>query len=258
MKRPTKLAAAIGAGGALLIGGTAAVTALVIDARDDRPAQSQMASHHGPMNNDGHTTGQGRMSQGYGRQDLGHGQQGQGDGRQGGRAGQGGHARMGQGHGMGAGGGPLALAKKGSLSAEQKTVLASMAEEEKLAHDLYTAFADRYNVPVFDRIAASESRHLQAVRTLLGRYEMTDPTAGGAAGSFTSPTVQSAYDELLAQGSKSEQDALKAGRQVEQTDIADLAKALNGLTAPDVRQTYTQLLSASTTHLNAFERQLTS
>lgn len=51
-----------------------------------------------------------------------------------------------------------------------------MAEEEKLAHDLYTAFADRYEVRIFGRIAAAETNHLTAVRTLLDRYDVTDPT----------------------------------------------------------------------------------
>ena len=46
-----------------------------------------------------------------------------------------------------------------------------MAEEEKLAHDLYTAFAARYDVRVFQRIAAAETRHLTVVRTLLDRYD---------------------------------------------------------------------------------------
>ncbi|PWI14439.1 rubrerythrin family protein [Streptomyces sp. Act143] len=146
-----------------------------------------------------------------------------------------------------------ALAAQGTLTATQRTTLAGMAEEEKLAHDLYTAFAARYDVRVFERIAAAETSHLTAVRTLLDRYDVTDPTAGKPAGEFTDPAVQATYDRLLKQGEDSLSGALKAGRTVETEDIAALTKALSGLTAPDTRQVYTNLLAASERHLAAFE-----
>ncbi|WP_020133856.1 ferritin-like domain-containing protein [Streptomyces sp. 351MFTsu5.1] len=152
--------------------------------------------------------------------------------------------------------GYTALAAQGTLTAAQKTTLASMAEEEKLAHDLYTAFAERYDVRVFQRIATAETQHLSALRTLLDRYEITDPTAGQSAGDFTDPAVQATYDRLLKQGEDSLTGALTAGRTVEKDDIAALTKALSGLTAPDTRQVYTNLLAASERHLTAFEHWL--
>ncbi|WNZ07646.1 DUF2202 domain-containing protein [Streptomyces sp. 11x1] len=146
-----------------------------------------------------------------------------------------------------------ALAEQGTLTASQKATLAGMAEEEKLAHDLYTAFAARYDARVFERIAAAETSHLTAVRTLLNRYDVTDPTAGEQAGEFTDPAVQATYDRLLNQGEDSLSEALKAARAVETDDIAALTQALSGLTAPDTRQVYTNLLAASERHLTAFE-----
>ena len=119
------------------------------------------------------------------------------------------------------------------------------AQEEKLAHDLYAEFAARYDDPVFDRIAASETRHLEAFRTLFARYDITDPTAGQASGSFNDPTVKATYDRLLAEGLTGEPAAFGVGRTVETTDIADLRAAAEGLTAPDVQQVYQQLLNAS-------------
>ncbi|MFC8513943.1 DUF2202 domain-containing protein [Streptomyces sp. NPDC057257] len=149
--------------------------------------------------------------------------------------------------------GYTALAPQGTLTADQKATLADMAEEEKLAHDLYTAFAERYGVRIFERIAAAETQHLTAVRTLLDRYDISDPTAGRSAGEFTDPAVQATYDRLLKQGEDSLSDALAAGRTVETDDIAALNKALSGLTAPDARQVYTNLLAASERHQAAFE-----
>ncbi|MDH6521617.1 hypothetical protein M2163_001392 [Streptomyces sp. SAI-135] len=146
-----------------------------------------------------------------------------------------------------------ALADQGTLTASQKATLSTMAEEEKLAHDLYTAFAARYDVRVFQRIAAAETRHLTVVRTLLDRYDVSDPTAGKPAGEFTDPGVQATYDRLLTQGEDSLTGALNAGRAVESDDIAALTRALSGLTAPDTREVYTHLLAASERHLTAFE-----
>jgi hypothetical protein len=83
-------------------------------------------------------------------------------------------------------------------------------EEEKLAHDRYAAFADRYDAVVFDHIAASESRHLSAVRLLLQRYGITDPTAGRPAGAFTDSAVRATYDKLAKQGEGSLSAAIAA------------------------------------------------
>ena len=69
--------------------------------------------------------------------------------------------------------GCLLATPSGTLTAVQRSTLQANAQEEKLAHDLYTEFAARYDDPVFDRIAASETRHLEAVRTLLARYDLS-------------------------------------------------------------------------------------
>ncbi|GAB7045071.1 ferritin-like domain-containing protein [Catenuloplanes indicus] len=161
---------------------------------------------------------------------------------------------MGQGHGRGACAGRTVTAAQGSLTDAQRVTLASLAQEEKLAHDLYAAFAARYDAVVFDHVAAAESRHLDAMRTLLSRYRVTDPTAGRPAGTFTDPAVQARYDDLLARGAERRSAALAVARQAERDDIAALTAALNGLTAPDARQVYTHLLAASERHLIAFTR----
>ncbi len=140
----------------------------------------------------------------------------------------------------------------GTLTEQQRTTLAYNAEEEKLAHDLYAEFADRYDAAIFDRIAGAETHHLDAIRTLMDRYGVTDPTAGQARGSFATASTQATYDDLLAQGLTGERAALEAGRTVETDDIDQLRAALDGVTAPDVRRVYTNLVTASERHLDAF------
>jgi hypothetical protein len=161
---------------------------------------------------------------------------------------------MGTGLGNGTCVGQGVTAEQGTLTDAQKATLASMAQEEQLAHDLYAEFAARYDAVVFDHITVAESRHLTTVRTLLQRYGVADPTANQPAGTFTDPAVQSTYDKLLAQGKQSLSAALSAGQQVERADIADLKAALDGLTAPDVKQVYTNLIAGSERHLTAFTR----
>ncbi|MFC8907252.1 DUF2202 domain-containing protein, partial [Micromonospora sp. NPDC057140] len=141
--------------------------------------------------------------------------------------------------------GSSVTAQQGTLTDAQKSTLAAMAQEEKLAHDLYAAFGTTYDLVVFDHIANSEAQHLAMVRTLLQRYGVVDPTAGTTDGTFSDPAVQATYDTLLAEGSTSQTAALGVGKKVEQTDIADLKAALTGLSAPDVTQLYTNLLAAS-------------
>lgn len=169
-------------------------------------------------------------------------------------------ATMGRGNGMQGrgmqGGGMVGtrtdVAPSGTLTSSQKTALAAMADEEKLARDLYAVLATTYpNDVQFSRIVRAESMHLTAVRTLLTRYDVTDPTAGLPAGSFANAATTSLYTSLLASAT-SDATALAAGVAVEKADIAALTTARAGLTAPDVVAVYSNLLTASQRHLAAF------
>lgn len=142
----------------------------------------------------------------------------------------------------------------GTLTDQQKATVAAIAQEQKLSQDLYAAFAARYDLAVFDRLAAAETQHLTAVRTLLDRYGIADPTAGKPAGQFSDPTVQAAYDELLARGQASQAAAAQVGQQVEQRAIDAMQAAMGGMSAPDVQQVYTRLLAAEQQHLTALQR----
>lgn len=155
-----------------------------------------------------------------------------------------------QGH---AGGGVgLATLPSGELTADQKAELVYWVEEEKMAHDLYTAFAEQYDAGPFARVAASETRHMDAVRLLLEKYGLDDPTEGAAAGEFDDQDLAALYADLLARGDDSYADALAVGRTVETTDIDDLGELLSGLDAPDVAAVATRQVAASERHLAAF------
>ena len=142
----------------------------------------------------------------------------------------------------------------GDITAETAQMLQYMAEEEKLAHDLYVALGDEWGSQQFANVSRAETQHVDAVRALLDRYAVDDPPEGVAAGEFTDPDLQALYDDLLAAGLTSLAAAADAGITVEQTDIADLTEALETTDAPDVEQVLTDLLEGSQRHLAAFER----
>lgn len=144
----------------------------------------------------------------------------------------------------------------GTLTDEQVAQLVFMANEEKLAHDVYTALADLYAMPVFENIAAAEAQHLAAVEVVLVRYGVEDATTELPLGEFTDDTIAGLYAELLEQGSQSLDEAIAVGVFIEEDDIAALEGAMAGLeeSAPDVHNMYSNLLAGSQRHLEAFGR----
>lgn len=141
-----------------------------------------------------------------------------------------------------------------TISKDVTKILTSLVQDEKLARDVYNLAASRYPDRVFSNIASSESTHLAAVRVLLKRYDVPDPTSGGKAGVFPDHEVQALYDQLASQVRSGRDAAVQAGIVVENTDIADLHKLLS-MTAPaDVRTVMGNLLAASERHLAAFQR----
>lgn len=154
--------------------------------------------------------------------------------------------------GIGADAKSLAGLAQGTLTNAQKVRLAGMAEEEKLAHDVYVKLADTTGDIRFTRISTAETRHHSQIRMLLTRHGVADPTAGRAEGQFTSPSMQRLYGDLVARGSVSLNAALAVGREIETLDIADLAAASEGVTAQDVLTVYDRLSQGSQNHLQAF------
>ena len=140
----------------------------------------------------------------------------------------------------------------GTVTAAQRTDIAAMAEEEKMAHDVYVTLAARFpELTQFSRIASAETQHLTAVQTLMTRYGITDPTLGKSVGTFVSERMQALYDSLVA-GATTPQAALAAGVTIEKADIADITTTMVGVTAQDVLNVYTHLRTGSEHHLAAF------
>jgi hypothetical protein len=178
---------------------------------------------------------------------------GMGYGPHGGGRWDGDHGMRGSGPGADRRGGCLADAESGTLTDQQKQRLADQAVLEKISHDVYVAFAEDTGDPRFEHIAWSETRHLEAVRTLMDRYDVADPTKGLGTGELTGDAATT-YKEYVDAGSASTKAALETAREIEQKDVEGLRNAAKGLDAPDVQQVYEHLEHASEMHLAVFSR----
>ncbi|WP_258084337.1 DUF2202 domain-containing protein [Thermococcus thermotolerans] len=141
------------------------------------------------------------------------------------------------------------------LSQEEIDGLLYMREEEKLARDVYLTIYETYGLQVFYNIAQSEQKHMDAVLSLLEKYNLTDP-ASDEIGVFTNPDLQALYDRLIEMGGGSVVDALKVGALIEETDIVDLQERIAQTDNEDIKLVYENLMAGSENHLRAFTGQL--
>lgn len=135
--------------------------------------------------------------------------------------------------------------------------LAYMIEEEKLAHDIYQALYEKWGARVFGNIQHSETMHQNMVLAVMQSRGLADPRSSEF-GKFTNNELQQLYDQLLARGYQSIDEAYRVGVAVEERDIADLRQTLANLDAKDsdVKAVLETLLRGSENHLRAFNRQL--
>jgi hypothetical protein len=149
-------------------------------------------------------------------------------------------------------------ASPSSLTETESEGIIFMREEEKLAHDVYMAFADLYDQPIFSNIAAAELTHMTAVLGLIETYGLDDPADDSPSGRFENDELQSLHNDLIEAGSVDLVSALEVGAIIEEVDILDLEEYLAATTNPDIIRVYENLLHGSENHLRAFVSQLES
>ncbi len=143
------------------------------------------------------------------------------------------------------------------LDMEIKSLI-SMREEEKLARDVYRTLYEKWDLQTFKNISYSENRHSLAVKTLLDRYEISDPVEDDATGKFTIPNMQTLYNDLVEKGNVSLINALEVGATIEDLDIYDLNNWLEKTDNEDIKIVYENLSRGSRNHIRSFIGQLES
>lgn len=144
-----------------------------------------------------------------------------------------------------------------TLTQEQKDALTFMYQEEKVARDAYITLNDKWDVRVFANISKSEQKHMDAVKSLLIKYNIEVPVLDDTIGVFENEELQSLYDELVEKGLTSLNDAYEVAVTIEETDIADLEERMENASS-DAQKVFSNLLRGSNNHLQAFNRQLNS
>ena len=149
---------------------------------------------------------------------------------------------------------------KQELDEQEKEGILHMREEEKLARDVYLTLYEKWGLPIFRNIARSEQNHMDAVKVLIEKYGLEDPVeeVHDEVGKFVNPEIQQLYNQLVEEGSKSLEDALKVGATIEDLDIKDLEEYASETDNADIKTIYNNLMKGSRNHLRAFTSQLES
>lgn len=140
-----------------------------------------------------------------------------------------------------------------TTAAQAEDPVLAIAREEKLARDVYRALGRRHALPIFERIAEAEQRHLDAVSRQLDSATH-DALHAMPEGRFGAPAVDALYAELVTRGERSELAAIEVGLLIEEMDLADLAAVEGALPA----HVHANLARGSRNHLRAFHAQLES
>lgn len=142
-------------------------------------------------------------------------------------------------------------------SAERERIL-FIREEEKLAYDVYQMLFDRYGVKIFQNIPNSEMSHMEAMLSIIKKYQLIDPMDKNPRGIFTDPALQSLYNALVSQGQVSLLAAYQVGAKIEELDIYDLNKSIAVTNNQDVKLVYDFLNKGSRNHLRSFYKNLSN
>lgn len=142
------------------------------------------------------------------------------------------------------------------LNADELASLSQMREEEKLAYDVYVTLYNKWGVSVFKNISESEETHTEAVNALLEKYNLADPAENHVLGVFQDSSLQSLYNQLVAQGNTSQLEAFKVGATIEDLDIYDLLQWKSKIDNQDINYVFDNLTLGSRNHMRSFYSQI--
>lgn len=165
------------------------------------------------------------------------------------------------------------------LDHNEQTHLIFMREEEKLARDVYMELSAMYpKHPIFGKIDDSEQKHTDAVRAMIKKYGLEDPSTNDNVGVYTGAEYgwyfTEKFHQLVERASISELEALYVGAFIEELDMMDInqcpkviVETDNGINDvsecgkvytdnADVANLYASLLDGSDSHLESYVRNI--
>jgi hypothetical protein len=140
----------------------------------------------------------------------------------------------------------------GQLSEPEMEAILYLREVEKLARDVLLTFGEQQGAEVFRRVAQSEETHTAAIKALIDRYNLWDPSSVTWDGYYANEELLALYRQLVRQGESSRADALRVGATIQEISILDLREYLAESDDEDAQMVYQNLLRASRNHLRVF------
>jgi hypothetical protein len=138
-----------------------------------------------------------------------------------------------------------------TLSPREEEGVLFIWEEEKVARDLYKELYRETEQSIFMDLARSEQSHMDQAKTLIDKYDLKLPVKDEP-GVFSNSTLINLYNELLARGMQSQEDALKVAATFEEISIVDLERELKVADNDDMRVVFQGLLAGSRKHLRSY------
>ena len=140
----------------------------------------------------------------------------------------------------------------GQLSEAEVEAIHYLREVEKLARDVLLAFDEQWQAGEFGRVAESENTHTEAIKALIDRYNLWDPSSVTWDGYYNNEELLALYRQFKRQGERSLVDAIRVGATVQEISILDLREYRAETDDEDLQMVYENLLRASRNHLRVF------
>ena len=148
--------------------------------------------------------------------------------------------------------GALGALPMGQLSESEVEAIAYLREVEKLARDVLLALDEQWDDEAFRRVAQSEDTHTEAIKALIDRYNLWDPSSVTWDGYYNNEELLALHRQLVRRGKGSAVDALAVGVQIQEISILDMREYRAETDDEDVQMVYENLLRASRNHLRVF------
>jgi len=140
----------------------------------------------------------------------------------------------------------------GQLSESEVEAIHYLREVEKLARDVFLALDEQWDVEGLRRVAESEDTHTEAIKALIDRYKLWDPSSVTWDGYYNNEELLALYRQFKRQGERTLVDAIEVGMMVEEISILDLREYRAETDDEDLQMVYENLLRASRNHLRVF------
>ena len=136
-----------------------------------------------------------------------------------------------------------------AMDAEECACLNHHREGERFRSDVCGAFYFMWNDPMYADLWVDKQQDAEAMLSLLGSYDLPDPSAGLDAGYYDDQELRGKYLRALAEGSLSLTDSYRSAARVMEWGILEIQEALAVTDNEDVILAYRQVAEHSASSL---------